>query len=93
MVYDDSSSGLLSELYIRKLFFGFYSFCDETPGIGLDEHKLKDIDLLVGYPSVIKFLKVFTHVFQNILNGYIDLFHNSFVDVSDYLLYHFELLE
>ena len=42
---------------------------------------------------MIELLKVLAHVLEDILNGYVDFLHNSFVNVSDYLLDHFELLE
>jgi hypothetical protein len=40
---------------------------------------------------MIKLLKIFAHVIQNILHRNIDLFHNSFINVSYDLLDHFEL--
>jgi len=42
---------------------------------------------------MIEFLQVLTHVFEDVLNCYVHFLHDSFVDVSDYLLDHFELLE
>ena len=42
---------------------------------------------------MVELLKVFAHVFEDILNSNVNFFHYSFVDVSYDLLDHFELLE
>jgi hypothetical protein len=42
---------------------------------------------------VVKLLQVLSHLIKNILNCDVDLFHYSFVDISNDLLDNFELLE
>ena len=42
---------------------------------------------------MVEVLQVLTHLLEHILNRDVDLLHNSFIDVSYYLLYNFELLE
>ena len=42
---------------------------------------------------MIEFLQIFAHFIKYVLNRNINFFHDAFVDVSDYLLYDFKLLE
>ena len=42
---------------------------------------------------MIEFLQVLAHVFKDVLHCYVHFLHDSLVDVSYYLLDHFELLE
>lgn len=42
---------------------------------------------------MVKLLQVLSHLVEHILYCDVDLFHYSFIDVSNYLLDHLELLE
>jgi hypothetical protein len=42
---------------------------------------------------MIKFLEITPHVFENILNCDVYFFHDSFINISNDLLNHLELLE
>jgi len=93
MIHYNPSSTLFPLLDGSELLFIFDCFSYETSGISLDEHELKNINLFVSHPGMIKLLQIAAHVFKDILDGDIDLFHYALVDVSDDLLNHLELLE
>ena len=42
---------------------------------------------------MIEFLQVLTHFIEHVLHRDVNFFHDALVDVSDYLLYDFKLLE
>jgi hypothetical protein len=42
---------------------------------------------------MVELLEISSHVFEHILNGDVDFLHDSLINVSYYLLNHFELLE
>lgn len=93
MVNYNSTSALFSLLDCCQFFFIFNCLRYETSGVSLDQHQLKNINLLISYPSMIKFLEITPHVFENILNCDVYFFHDSFINISNDLLNHLELLE
>lgn len=93
MVNDNSTSALFSLLDCGQFLFIFDCLRYETSGVSLNQHQFENINLFIGYPSVVKFLKITPHILEDILNCDVYFLHNSLIDVSNDLLNHLELLE
>ena len=67
---------------------------DVTSRISLDEHELKNVDLLIIDPSLIKLIQMLGHVLHDALHRDIDrVLDDALVEVADHVLYDTELLE
>lgn len=66
----------------------------EATSVGLDEHQLQHVNLLVSYPCLVELLKVLGHIIDDLLHGYIHVvFDDSLIYASNDSLDYSELLE
>ena len=93
-VNDDAALGLLLLLDLAELLLALDGLGDVASGVGLDEHELEHVDLLVGHPGLVELLQVLRHVLHDLLHRHVHrVLDDALVDVSNDRLDHPKLLE
>lgn len=93
-VYHNATARFFLLLDLRKVFIGLDGLSDVTPGIGLDEHELKDVDLLVVDPGLVEVVQVLRHILNYVLHRDVHrVFYDTLIQVPNDVLNNAELLE